>query len=64
MRLTCHVTGETGLDRDLAADVFIYVDAFKVPGDNRRNAPVDMVGDLRTMEEVLKSSDYPNLRAS
>ena len=40
----------------------MYIGAFEVPGDNRRNAPVDMVGDLRTMEEVPKSRDYPNLR--
>ncbi len=48
--------------RDLAADVFMYIGAFEVPGDSPRNTEVDMVGDLRTMERVLTSRNYPGLR--
>ena len=48
--------------RDLPANVFMYIGAYEVPGDSKRNTEVDMVGDLRTMERVLTSRDYPNLR--
>ena len=48
--------------RDLPADVFMYIGAWEVPGGDSRNAPVDMVGDLRTMERVLTSRAYPGLR--
>ena len=48
--------------RDLAADVFMYIGAYEVPGDSERNTDVDMVGDLRSMERVLTSRDYLNLR--
>ena len=48
--------------RDLTADVFMYIGAYEVPGDSRRNTEVDMVGDLRTMERVLTSRNYPGLR--
>lgn len=47
---------------DLPADVFMYIGSYEVPGDNSRNAPVDMVNDLRAMEQVLISRDYPGLR--
>jgi predicted alpha/beta superfamily hydrolase len=47
---------------DLPADVFMYIGAFEVPGDSPRNSEVDMVGDLRTMERVLTSRNYPGLR--
>ena len=48
--------------RDLPADVFMYIGGYEVPGDSRRNSRVDMVGDLRTMERILTSRSYPNLR--
>ncbi len=48
--------------RDLPADVFMYIGAYEVPGDSKRNTEVDMVGDLRTMERVLTSRNYPGLR--
>lgn len=48
--------------RDLAADVFMYIGAYEVPGESRRNTEVDMVGDLRAMERVLTSRNYPGLR--
>lgn len=48
--------------RDLPADVFMYIGAWEVPGGDSRNAPIDMVGDMRTMERVLTSRAYPGLR--
>ena len=48
--------------RDLAADVFMYIGAYEVPGESSRNIDVDMVGDVRTMERVLTSRAYPGLR--
>jgi predicted alpha/beta superfamily hydrolase len=48
--------------RDLPADVFMYIGGYEVPGPDGRNASVDMVGDVRTMEQVLKSRGYPNLQ--
>lgn len=48
--------------RDLSANVFMYMGDYEVPGDSRRNSTVDMVGDMRTMEQVLTSRSYPNLR--
>ena len=48
---------------DLPADVFMYIGAYEVPGPSPRNTDdVDMVGDVRTMEQVLKSHGYPSLR--
>ncbi|WP_292071064.1 alpha/beta hydrolase [Brevundimonas sp. UBA7534] len=47
---------------DLPADVFMYVGAWEVPGPDRRNTSgADMVGDVQTMEQTLKSRAYPNL---
>ena len=51
-----------GTHRDLPADVFIYIGEYETPGPDSRNASVDMVGDVRTMERVLKSRGYPGLR--
>lgn len=48
--------------RDLPADVFMYVGGYEAPGSSRRNTTVDMVGDVRTMERVLKSRNYPGLQ--
>lgn len=48
--------------RDLAADVFMYIGAYETPGESTRNTEVDMVGDLRAMERVLTSRNYPGLR--
>ncbi|MEZ5957679.1 MAG: alpha/beta hydrolase-fold protein [Hyphomonadaceae bacterium] len=48
--------------RDLPADVFMYIGSFETPGASTRNTRVDMVGDVRTMERVLRSRDYPGLR--
>jgi predicted alpha/beta superfamily hydrolase len=48
--------------RDLAADVFMYIGEFEAPGPSARNASVDMVADVRTMEQVLRSRGYPNLQ--
>lgn len=48
---------------DLPADVFMYVGAHEVPGPGPRNTSgADMVADMRTMEQALKSHDYPGLR--
>lgn len=48
--------------RDLPADVFMYIGEYEGPGPSRRHARVDMVGDVRTMEQVLKSRGYANLQ--
>jgi len=49
--------------RDLTADVFMYVGAYEAPGPSPRNSTTaDMVGDMRRMEQVLKSRAYPSLR--
>lgn len=48
--------------RDLPAEVFMYIGGYEVPGPSSRNASVDMVGDVRTMEQVLKSRGYENLQ--
>lgn len=48
--------------RDLPADVFMYIGGYELPGPSRRNADVDMVGDVRAMERTLKSRGYPGLR--
>ena len=49
--------------RDLPADVFMYIGGFETPGPSPRNSSQsDMVGDVRTMERVLKSRGYPGLR--
>ena len=49
--------------RDLKADVFMYMGGWEIPGPDRRNTTdTDMVGDVRRMEEVLKSRAYPGLR--
>lgn len=48
--------------RDLTAEVFMYVGGFEGPGATpRHNSKADMVGDMRTMEQVLKSRAYPGL---
>ena len=48
--------------RDLPAEVFMYVGGFEGPGPTARHAnETDMVGDMRTMERVLKSRAYPGL---
>ncbi len=48
--------------RDLPADVFMYIGEYEAPGPSSRNASTDMVGDLRLMEQLLLSRDYPNLQ--
>lgn len=49
--------------RDLQAQVFMYVGAYETPGPNPRHSRgADMVGDMQTMERVLKSRAYPTLR--
>lgn len=48
--------------RDLPADVFMYIGEYEVPGPSTRNASVDMVGDVRTMEQVLESRGYSSLK--
>jgi len=48
--------------RDLPADVFMYVGGFETPGPSRRNIPVDMVADVRTMESTLRSRNYASLQ--
>jgi predicted alpha/beta superfamily hydrolase len=49
--------------RDLPAQVFMYVGAYEAPGPNARySTGSDMVGDMQTMEQVLKSRAYPTLR--
>lgn len=48
---------------DLPAEVFMYVGAHEVPGPGPRNTSgPDMVADVRTMEQALKSHGYPGLR--
>lgn len=48
--------------RDLPAEVFMYVGAFEAPGPTaRHNSEADMVGDMHTMERLLKSRAYPGL---
>ncbi|MNH48835.1 Ferri-bacillibactin esterase BesA [compost metagenome] len=48
--------------RDLPAEVFMYVGAFEGPGPTARHAnETDMVGDMDTMERLLKSRAYPGL---
>jgi uncharacterized protein len=52
-----------GGHRDLPADVFMYVGGHEIPGPSRRNTSgADMVADVRTMEQTLKSRAYPGLR--
>ncbi len=54
-----------GADLVTAADVFMYVGAYEVPGPSRRNTDdADMVGDVREMEQKLKSRGYPSLRVA
>ena len=48
--------------RDLPANVFMYIGGYETPGPGSRNASVDMVGDVATMEQVLKSRGYPSLQ--
>ncbi|RZJ44540.1 MAG: alpha/beta hydrolase [Brevundimonas sp.] len=48
--------------RDLPAEVFMYIGGWEVPGADRRNTTdADMVGDVRRMEDTLKSRNYPGL---
>ncbi|WP_309629298.1 alpha/beta hydrolase-fold protein [Brevundimonas sp.] len=47
---------------DLPAEVFMYIGAHEVPGPGARNTSgPDMVADVQTMEQVLRSHDYPGL---
>ena len=47
---------------DLPADVFMYIGGYEAPGPSPRNSTTsDMVGDVRTMERVLKAHAYPGL---
>lgn len=48
--------------RDLPADVFMYVGEYEAPGSSSRHASADMVGDVRTMEQRLKSRGYRSLQ--
>ena len=49
--------------RDLAAEVFMYIGGWEVPGADRRNTSgPDMVADVRAMEQRLTSRAYPNLK--
>lgn len=50
--------------RDLPAQVFMYIGGWERPGPDRRNTDADMVADVRTMEQTLKSRAYPHLRVS
>lgn len=51
--------------QDLPAQVFMYIGGWEVPGPDRRNtSDADMVADVRTMEQTLKSRAYPHLRVS
>ena len=51
--------------QDLPAQVFMYIGGWEVPGPDRRNtSDADMVADVRTMEQALKSRAYPHLRVS
>ena len=48
--------------RDLPAEVFMYVGGFEGPGPTpRHSTDTDMVGDMHTMERLLKSRAYPGL---
>ncbi len=48
--------------RDLPAEVFMYVGGFEGPGPTaRHDNETDMVGDMRAMEQTLKSRAYPGL---
>ena len=47
---------------DLPADVFMYIGGYEAPGPSPRNSTTsDMVGDVRTMERLLKAHAYPGL---
>ncbi|MDP2213008.1 alpha/beta hydrolase [Phenylobacterium sp.] len=49
-------------NKDLPADVFMYIGAFETPGPTPRHASrYDMVGEMTAMEQVLKSRNYPSL---
>jgi predicted alpha/beta superfamily hydrolase len=49
--------------RDLPAQVFMYIGGYEVPGPGpRHTTDADMVGDVRTMEQTLKSRAYPGLQ--
>ncbi|PLR28538.1 esterase [Caulobacter zeae] len=49
--------------KDLPADVFMYVGGYEAPGPSSRNTSgPDMVADVKTMEQVLKSHGYPGLK--
>ena len=47
---------------DLPADIFMYIGEYETPGPSRRNPNIDMVGDVRSMERILKSRGYARLR--
>jgi uncharacterized protein len=47
---------------DLPAEVFMYIGDFETPGPTPRHAGrYDMVGEMKAMEETLKSRNYPSL---
>jgi predicted alpha/beta superfamily hydrolase len=47
---------------DLPAQVFMYVGDFERPGPSWRNThDVDMVADVKAMEEALRARNYPGL---
>ncbi|MGC1304336.1 MAG: alpha/beta hydrolase-fold protein [Caulobacteraceae bacterium] len=49
---------------DLPADVFMAVGGYETinPGDSRYNKTVDMVGDLRRLQQALAARRYPGLK--
>lgn len=51
-------------NRDLKANVYLYVGAFEAlrKGDRRYNQTVDMVADNRALEAALQSRKYPSLK--
>lgn len=48
---------------DLTAEVFLYIGDLETPGPTARHTnDVDMVGDVRSFEAVLKGRNYPGLK--
>lgn len=52
--------------KDLPADVFLYIGGYEAvrKGDSRYNQDFDMVADMQTFEQRLKSRGYPNFRVA
>lgn len=52
--------------KDLPADVFMYIGSYEAVrmGDRRYNQDFDMVADMRTFEQRLKSRNYPSFRVA